>query len=352
MTLERAVALDAKAGDSDGPVWNQIAKVGQWSGHPSGPFQLTPAHFAEIVANFKNTTNRKIPVDFEHASEQDPREGSIPTLGAPAQGWIIELDNRGAEGLWGLFEWLEPARGYVKERKYQFFSPTIRFGSRDPVTGVRGCRMSSGALTNQPFLDGMKPLAAKDIDSGAAGEKDSDAMTISKEQFDAEVAKVTTLTTEKATLANSEAALRLSLTSAESKLELANKELDELRKWKSDREAQDIDTRVELAFQTYKDEQKLTEAHKKAMVLVLKSDAAHFETLYPKVAASQAHLLSNLTGKQDGGTAAVRLKDRTDNGEGENIVTLADKIQKEKGCDRDRAFVLAEQQIKQARAGR
>jgi phage I-like protein len=159
MQRQIAVALDAKSA-GERPTWNQIARVGQWAGHPSGPFQLTPGHFEEIVRNFKSTTNKRIPVDFEHASEQDPTRGEIPTLGAPAQAWIVDLDNRGAGGLWGLFEWLEPARTYVREGKYRFFSPTIRFGSRDPVTGVRGCRMSSGALTNQPFLDGMQPLAA------------------------------------------------------------------------------------------------------------------------------------------------------------------------------------------------
>ena len=168
MQREIAVALDAKSA-GEGPVWNQIARVGQWSGHPSGPFQLTPAHFEEIVRNFRNTTNKRIPVDFEHASEQDPTKGEIPTLGAPAQGWIVDLDNRGAGGLWALIEWLEPARTYIRNGKYRFFSPTIRFGARDPVTGVRGCRLSSGALTNQPFLDGLQPLAA----SARASREDS-----------------------------------------------------------------------------------------------------------------------------------------------------------------------------------
>ena len=68
-----------------------------------------------MVANFKATKNQRIPIDFEHASEQDPTLGTIPTDGAPAQGWIIDLQDRGAAGLWGLVEWLEPARTYVRE---------------------------------------------------------------------------------------------------------------------------------------------------------------------------------------------------------------------------------------------
>lgn len=169
--LRNAVTLSTTV--SDRPTWNQIACVGQWAGHPSGPFKLTPAHFAEMVDNFNATTNRRIPVDFDHCSEMDPREGSIPTQGAPAQAWILALDNRGAAGLWGLFDYLEPARSYVREGRYRFFSPTIRFNARDPKSGARnGCRLSSGALTNQPFLDGMQPLAA----SARASHKDEPPM--------------------------------------------------------------------------------------------------------------------------------------------------------------------------------
>lgn len=156
-----ALALDSRA-PSDKPVWIQIAKVGQWAGHVSGPFKLGTKEFSEIVSNFRASTNRRIPIDFEHSSEMDPREGSVPTQGAPAQGWMIDLDNRGGAGLWALVEWLEPARSYIREGKYRFFSPTIRFNARDPESGARqGARLSSGALTNMPFLDGMAPLAAK-----------------------------------------------------------------------------------------------------------------------------------------------------------------------------------------------
>lgn len=162
--IDRVALLDDSAnGDAPKRVWNQLAKVGTFRGHPSGPFELTPQIFGEIVANFRSTKNLRIPIDFEHASEQDPTQGSIPHSGAPAQGWILDLDNRGSAGLWGLVEWLEPARSYVKDGKYKFFSPAIRFGAKDRVTGQpSGAKMTSGALTNNPFLDGMAPLAASD----------------------------------------------------------------------------------------------------------------------------------------------------------------------------------------------
>lgn len=181
MTLQpNAVLLDAKASADAGPVWNQIACVGQWSGHPAGPFQLGVKEFGEMVANFKATTNRRIPVDFEHVSEMDPRAGTVPSQGAPAQGWMIDLDNRGAAGLWALISWLEPARTLIREGKYRYFSPTIRFNPADPKTGQRnGARLSSGALTNSPFLDAMQPLAASLAASSNLSNESETIMSVS-----------------------------------------------------------------------------------------------------------------------------------------------------------------------------
>jgi len=143
--------------------WIQLAVVGHWEGHPAGPFDLNEGVFAEIDRNFRATKNRRIPIDFEHASESAATDGSIPTVGAPAQGWIIDLDNRGSAGLWGLVQWGELARQYIREGKYRYISPAIRFNARDRVTKAHiGTRLTSAGLTNQPFLDGMQPLAASD----------------------------------------------------------------------------------------------------------------------------------------------------------------------------------------------
>ncbi len=160
-----------EAADRAPAVWIQLAKVGQFAGHPAGPFRLDSKTFAEIEHNFRATENRRIPIDFEHASEQAASNGDIPRIGAPAQGWILDLDNRGSGGLWGLVEWGDEAREYIRDGKYRYFSPAIRFNSKDRVTGAQiGARMTSGGLTNQPFLDGMQPLAAKDADAVAAGD--------------------------------------------------------------------------------------------------------------------------------------------------------------------------------------
>jgi phage I-like protein len=157
---ESVTLSDNAAGEE--PVWIQLAMSGSFAGHSAGPFELNTKVFSEIVANFKATQNRAIPIDYEHASELDATSGSVPTSGAPAVGWVTDLKIDG-DNLWGLVEWLEPAKSQIRAKQYRFISPAIRFESKDRVTGKPvGARLTSAGLTNLPYLDGMQPLAAKD----------------------------------------------------------------------------------------------------------------------------------------------------------------------------------------------
>jgi len=149
--------------DNAGPVWIQIAKAGSFN--KGGRFELNQQVFGQIIRNFDETENKRVPIDFEHASEAAATDGEIPTRGAPAQGWITKLEMRGFGGqLWALVEWLPLAKQYIKAGQYKYFSPAIRFNARDRNTGeIIGARLTSGALTNNPFLDGMEQLAARDF---------------------------------------------------------------------------------------------------------------------------------------------------------------------------------------------
>lgn len=157
-----AFPLDAAAVEGEGPTWVQIALPGHFEGHRAGPFDLNDRVFSEIIRNYRDVDNGEVAFDFEHASEADPTEGNIPTEGAPAQAWIKDLAVR-AGNLYALVDWLEPARTYVRQKKYKYVSPAIRFNARHPMTGKPiGARLTSVAFTNQPFLRGLAPLAAKD----------------------------------------------------------------------------------------------------------------------------------------------------------------------------------------------
>jgi 8-oxo-dGTP pyrophosphatase MutT (NUDIX family) len=154
--------VDGAASEDGKPVWVQVAKSGKFLGHSAGPFELNTRVFDEIIANFRATKNRRIPIDYEHASEADASEGTIPINGAPAQGWVLDLKVEGSD-LWGLVEWLPQARAQIRGKQYMFLSPAVRFNTKDRVTGQpAGAKLTSVALTNQPFLDHMQPIAAKD----------------------------------------------------------------------------------------------------------------------------------------------------------------------------------------------
>lgn len=154
------VALADK--ETTGPVWCEVCRQGDYRGHSAGPFVVDSRTLAEVVQNFKSI-DKRLAVDFEHASEMNPTEGSIPYDGAPAQGWIIDLEVRGTS-LWALVDWLPKARELIRAKQYQFCSVAFRFGAKDPVSGRPiGCRMTSLALTNAPFVRDLAPVAAKDV---------------------------------------------------------------------------------------------------------------------------------------------------------------------------------------------
>lgn len=153
----------------------QLAECGDWKGHPAGAFSMTAETWREIVSNWRRDGALPIPIDAEHASESAPTSGNIPSQGAPAMGWIHELVDRGVAGLFGWVEWLEPARSYIKQGRYKFLSPAVRFGSKDRVTGEAcGARLSSAAITNTPWLRGMPPLVAL-TDKSALAKKEREA---------------------------------------------------------------------------------------------------------------------------------------------------------------------------------
>lgn len=143
--------------------WNQIARLGRYAGHPQGAVEFTPAVFEDILRNFAAHGNGEIPLDFEHMSERLP--ASTATHGVPAPGWVTKVEVRnGGRELWALFRWVDAkAVGYVRAGQYRYVSPAVNFKARDKATGKPvGAKLTSVALTNHPFLEGMKPLAADD----------------------------------------------------------------------------------------------------------------------------------------------------------------------------------------------
>lgn len=148
---------------------NQIARLGTFLGHPQGPVAFTPEVFAQIEKNFAAMRNGEIPGDFEHTSERLPPRAA--TDGVPAPFWIkgVRTKKGGAE-LWATFEWVDPkAVEYVRSGQYKYLSPAIKFTAKSRETGLPiGAVLTSVALTNHPFIDGLAPVTASARAEGAA----------------------------------------------------------------------------------------------------------------------------------------------------------------------------------------
>ena len=178
------VLLDASAATTDAPaVWLEVAYEGSFKGHWMGEFEFTRATFEEIVANFHAHPAFRagaeqadaatleagaydvVQWDMHHASEAPATSGEIPVIGAPAQGWVLDvrIGQRpdGKACLQALTRWLEPARTYVRNKQYRWASVSVVFNAKDPESGKPvGAVLTSIAVTNQPFLQDLPALAA------------------------------------------------------------------------------------------------------------------------------------------------------------------------------------------------
>ena len=156
----QALSFDAKSPPTVGhTTWNQIARLGTFRGHPQGPVEFTAKVFEEIKENLAATKNGEVPGDFEHFSERPPPEAAV--TGVPAPFWVTGVEVRG-ETLWAAFKWVDArAVEMVRAEQYKYVSPAIAFNARSRETGLLiGARLTSVALTNHPFLDGMAPITA------------------------------------------------------------------------------------------------------------------------------------------------------------------------------------------------
>lgn len=175
------VMLDATAvttAEDDAPTWIQIARTGLWKGYRAGQVEFTRQMLDTMVQNFRSNPAYQrgadgwgeadvVPWDFNHASEMDPTLGELPVLGAPAQAWTLDLDVRPGTDpqtfeLWSLTRLLEPVRGYIADGKIKWASVGVWKSAVDPVSGKDiGPLLTSVAFTNNPFIQGMAPIAAR-----------------------------------------------------------------------------------------------------------------------------------------------------------------------------------------------
>ena len=135
------------------------------------------------------------------------------------------------------------------------------------------------------------------------------------------------------------------------KREKAEAELVELRDFKATREKKDHDDRIAEAFDTYKDERKLSDDDKEMMSLLLKSNPEKFEARFPKIAPSQKHLLRNLTENKDKSLPNAHIDDGTPVRK-LSARELAREVSAQRGIPLDLAQRIVHQQQRKAASAR
>lgn len=151
-----------------------IAVTGRWVKNGQ-EFSITLADLEAMARNFSKRKNDQVVIDYEHASETPGVALGGPV---PAAGWIHGLSVIGGVGaqraalqaeLHALIEWTPEARRMIRGGQYRFFSPSIDWNYRDKETGEpQGATLTSGALTNHPFLEELPPIMLTDFAGGAA----------------------------------------------------------------------------------------------------------------------------------------------------------------------------------------
>jgi hypothetical protein len=120
-----------------------------------GSFVFTPAQ-AESARRWFEGIGRKLAIDYEHQSFDrfNTRADGL----RPAAGWIGGLEVR-EDGLWATeITWTERAAELLRSGEYRYFSPVI-FWTDEDQSDVAG--LGPVALTNDPAMRGVMPLAAK-----------------------------------------------------------------------------------------------------------------------------------------------------------------------------------------------
>ena len=138
--------------------WFQLSATGSFPHATTGLVQvIDDAAIAAIVQKFtEEATKPNFPgvlVDWDHASLDLDK----PT---EAAGWIVAVQQR-PDGLWGQVRWSDRGAEAVSGGRYRFMSPVWRqedcldLGDKK----VRPLRLFNCALTNDPNIKGMVPLA-------------------------------------------------------------------------------------------------------------------------------------------------------------------------------------------------
>lgn len=196
--LAEAAAAASTPGEGEEPKveipkvkWINVAVEGEWTGHDAGEFKFDRKVFEGFIKNLHEHPKFKaddktgegvvpvIPYDYEHTSELDPTQGSIPQNGVGAPAWALDFQIRDGKDeagnpraeLWAKTKLGPKIREQIANDEYRFVSIAFSLEAKDPKTSAEvGPKITSIAFTNHPFLRELEPIAANRRMAGDGGE--------------------------------------------------------------------------------------------------------------------------------------------------------------------------------------
>ena len=146
-----------------------FGEVGVERAVAGGGFAFEARH-AESAQRWFQQMGRKLAIDYEHQSFD--RYNTRPDGLRPAAGWIGRLEVRD-DGLWACdVAWTDRAKDLLRSGEYRYFSPVIYWIDED-YSDIAG--LGPVALTNDPAMRGVRPLAAARRRPGEASTTEDDA---------------------------------------------------------------------------------------------------------------------------------------------------------------------------------
>lgn len=137
--------------------WIQLAKTGNFVSTRYGKFSITKQDLSMMFTNFNDVTPKaptELPIDYDHLS-MDPKK---PGDGIAA-GWMKKLELReDGQELWAEIEWTPDGAERIQNQEYRFVSPSFVKDHTHKDGKKIGTTLLAAAITNHPFLEGMKAL--------------------------------------------------------------------------------------------------------------------------------------------------------------------------------------------------
>ncbi len=127
-----------------------VARLGKYSDPRYGKFEIGEADFEGWQRNLASTFGGKVAVDWDHSSDRG--------RGTEASAWITALERQGKDVIADV-EWTPRGAAAIRDKSYQFISPTYTEHYKDETGTDRGRALIGAALTNRPVLRQLPTLS-------------------------------------------------------------------------------------------------------------------------------------------------------------------------------------------------